>query len=83
MELVPPYAKKHVFRPHSGKIFLPILKFDESQEKYSSKACPNVRIHVFRVEWNSFHSVEQVPKILLKVKVEHVPQSIEICLFGH
>ena len=35
----------------------------------------------FRVEWNSFHSVEQVPKILLKVKVEHVPQSIEICLW--
>ena len=27
--------------------------------------------------------MEHVPKILLKVKVEHVPLSIEICLFGH
>ena len=55
MELVPPYAKKHVFKQHSGKIFLPVLKYDESQEKYSSKSCPYVRIHAF------YSGVELIP----------------------
>ena len=83
MDLVPPHAKKHLFRLYFGKIFLSALKFDDNQEEDSSKSCPNIRIQVFLSEEELIPPGGTCSEILLKAKVEHVPLSIKICLFGH
>ena len=83
MELVPPHEKNHVFRPNFSKTLLSVLKFDDNQEKYSSKSCPYVRIHVFQSEVELIPPGGTCSETFALAKVEHVPLSIEICLFGH